>query len=1209
MRNACLFFPTFLIAVVFSASGNLQAQTSTICSPGFVWDKQVHKCVSCVKPCDTGLPGVCNRGVMNCTYDPPVCEPIIRPGERMDICNGEDDDCDGQVDEGFDKDRDGYTTCGGDCNDNDAAIHTDAAERCDQIDNDCNGIIDDGFNIGLTCHVGRGACAREGKRRCSPDGTGVICDAVPGNPKPEVCDGLDNDCDGVIDNGLGEIFCGIGACRQTAPACKDGKPNRCVPLKQQEEICGDVIDNDCDGIVDEGYEKLGALCRVGQGLCERIGVFVCADDRRSLVCNAVSGEPQDEICGNHIDDDCDGQIDEGFERLGQECRTGTGACERKGKFICSDDRHSLICGAAPGKPRDEICGNGIDDDCDGIVDDDAEGLNDPCDNLQLGLCFKSGKMICDAKKEEVVCSAVKMQPKAEVCDGLDNDCDGQVDNGVLNECGACGELLAKIGDKCLVAEADNCSVGVWQCSKKQANQLECSPAFNRSEGLSCTDDGNPCTKDFCQNGSCLHQRIEDGRPCNDGDACTIADHCSQGVCQGGGLLVCDDGNPCTRDRCEKADGCVHDIIGEGRLNICGGCDVLEAGIGDECGLSNLFGICAKGQYRCTPEGDLACVQDVFASLEICNGLDDDCDGLTDEDLGETTCGVGACRTTTANCLNGSVETCIPAPPTIETCANKGSDDDCNGIVDDIENLGKSCPITIGSCIIPGSMKCVEGKEMPVCTVVQISDVEDNDADGIINYCDQDSRSSSMGAAVKKEWRLFDPAKTRSAMLPWMDLFDAVATRSDGGWLLVSGKNSTMQGLAAAKIKSLFGEGQIYFETCTIPNIGIDVPEHLANIGADTIVIASSKRYYRITDVDLQLNALPRQSCQLNADVLFDDASRIWALGSPQRGEPCDVQTVAALASESEIGNVAASAVVCELSGRPSKRWGFGMDFISLEPLAYEFVPLWESTTPIQDVSIVPSRTSGGKTQFAITAQLDGKTKAATCMEDRGKWRCAQKGASEIVGHAIINGVELPMREGGGVVLARDAYLEAVPASLKTGAAPQPSARYLPESPTDDVISTAKMSFVHPQLLVLLNAKGYGGSDLFAVFDIEDSGRKIGTMGFFFYNENESPQGSIKDVFFDGKRGSARLAFADPVGDPLTFKVHIRARHGGSLNHWIDSVEDGIVRFSAKGEAASSVGVWPIKLTVEAKDPGGLVTSSTAVIAGDGTVESIQEAAR
>jgi hypothetical protein len=109
-----------------------------------------------------------------------------------------------------DKDKDGYTdgttkvSCekpsdeyvssatSGDCNDNDPNINPARAEICDNKDNNCNGQPDEGFNVGQSCTVGVGECARTGQFVCKADGTGTECNATPGTPTTEICDNKDN---------------------------------------------------------------------------------------------------------------------------------------------------------------------------------------------------------------------------------------------------------------------------------------------------------------------------------------------------------------------------------------------------------------------------------------------------------------------------------------------------------------------------------------------------------------------------------------------------------------------------------------------------------------------------------------------------------------------------------------------------------------------------------------------------------------------------------------------------------------------------------------------------------------------------------------------------------------------------------------------------------------------------------------------------------
>ncbi len=81
-------------------------------------------------------------------------------------------------------------------------------------------------------------------------GVGRVC--TPNAPSPETCDGVDNDCDGLIDDNLSPLTCGAGICARTVASCIGGVPQTCVPGTPGVEIC-DGIDNDCDGLTDESW--------------------------------------------------------------------------------------------------------------------------------------------------------------------------------------------------------------------------------------------------------------------------------------------------------------------------------------------------------------------------------------------------------------------------------------------------------------------------------------------------------------------------------------------------------------------------------------------------------------------------------------------------------------------------------------------------------------------------------------------------------------------------------------------------------------------------------------------------------------------------------------------------------------------------------------------------------------------------------------------
>ena len=82
-----------------------------------------------------------------------------------------------------------------------------------------------------------------------------------------------------------------------------------------------------------------------------------------------------------------------------------------------------------------------------------------------------------------------------------------------------------------------------------------------------------------------------------------------------------------------------------------------------------------------PREDNGCPDECEPSAEICNGIDDDCDEQTDEGLGSTSCGVGACRRTVQNCVNGQQQQCVPGNPSPENC-NDNIDNDCDGTIND-----------------------------------------------------------------------------------------------------------------------------------------------------------------------------------------------------------------------------------------------------------------------------------------------------------------------------------------------------------------------------------------------------------------------------------------------------------------------------------------------------------------------------------------------
>lgn len=278
-----------------------------------------------------------------------------------------------------------------------------------------------------------GSCA--GTRACGAQGLGP-CEGP--EPAVEVCDGLDNDCDGVIDDGAAVGSCELsnefGSCPGDLTCTAWG--SECIGAAPQPELCNG-LDDDCDGTADEGFpdEDLDGVADCfdedtdGDGTLD---AFDCAPNDPLIHVGAV------ESC-NGVDDNCNGVVDEEdalgcsefYQDLDQDGHGDAGVdtrcfCWDFGNPVLfftaklSDDCNDLSPNAYPGAP--EVC-NGQDDDCDLEIDEDF--VPEPCEITNVfGSC--SGQRLCDGGS----LTCIGDVPKAEVCNNTDDDCDGQIDEGL-----------------------------------------------------------------------------------------------------------------------------------------------------------------------------------------------------------------------------------------------------------------------------------------------------------------------------------------------------------------------------------------------------------------------------------------------------------------------------------------------------------------------------------------------------------------------------------------------------------------------------------------------------------------------------------------------------------------------------------------------------------------------------------------------------------
>ncbi len=561
-----------------------------------------------------------------------------KPGAN-ELCNGVDDDCDGTTDNGFpDTDGDVQADCvdpdidndgaanAADCAPATATISPAATETCNNVDDNCNGSVDepgaqgcklyyvdiDGDGFGKTPAAGNVAqclCGPDGKTSALQDGD---CNDVAGaiNPKAtEVCNDKDDDCDGQTDQG-----------------------------------CDDDQDGYCDAkltVVDKPI-----VCSQGKDDCDDL--------------NAAISPGQKELCATTVDENCDGQTDDGADAQGCEVlyadndQDGFGAgvgqclCAAKGAVNAKNnkdcnDKDALV---SPAKP--EQCANGVDDNCNGVQDDeDAQGCvphySDPdgdgfgggaesaclCGPSQFFPVSKSGD--CQPKNPEIGPGA------QEVCNGIDDNCKNGADEAGAKGCTV--YYADKDGDgigdsalnKCLCkAEAPYTATSSGDCDDTKAESKpgateSCDGVDNNCNGQTDETGADGCKVVYIDkdgdkygaaaSGSCLcalggEYNATKGGDCNDGDIAIY---------------------PGAQEFCDGQDNNCNNSVDE--ENSIGCVKYLKDGDKDGFGESAVAKCLCKPSYPFTEFTGGDC-NDQVATInpkipELCDGIDNNCDGQID----------------------------------------------------------------------------------------------------------------------------------------------------------------------------------------------------------------------------------------------------------------------------------------------------------------------------------------------------------------------------------------------------------------------------------------------------------------------------------------------------------------------------------------------------------------------------------------------------
>ena len=493
--------------------------------------------------------------------------------------------------------------------------------------------------------------------------------------------------------------CAGGACTVWSPS------SACAPCDPAHDTCeadhGDA--NPCNGEL----------------VCQ--GATCVVDPTTRVVCPALEGAP----CWANV------------------CQPATGAC------VAQPATAGKVC--IDGNPctRDETCADGAcHGDALGTLPGCACTTNDECLPLDdANAC--NGALRCVDGTCRVAASSVPAP-----CDPVENTaCRANTCDPAT---GTCALTERPEGASCA---ADDLCAGPGTCHAGQ-----CEGGAPRD----CSGVATPCATGACDaaSGLCVRHPANEGQACETDDPCAVTSACAAGLCATTTTIGCDDDDACTADACDSATGeCTHALAPLDAPELCndldddcdGQVDAADADLGlDDAPLCDVqLGVCAgatRPASACVQGTWTACPPTAYAAHDpafeagaetLCDGRDNDCDGQADEQLTTVTatCGTGACRVvTTGQCVGGQIiSSCVPGTPlalTDTTC--NGIDDDCDGQTDEeVAKTATTCGE--GPCASTGVMSCVNGAPVDSCVpkppTDEACDNLDNDCDGQTDEAD------------------------------------------------------------------------------------------------------------------------------------------------------------------------------------------------------------------------------------------------------------------------------------------------------------------------------------------------------------------------------------------------------------------------------------------------------------------------------------------